>query len=209
LRWVLALVSPFASRLRLNELTEGGVDTDTAFGCGVLRVTIIRTWTNKQVLRRNTSVEGQVTTFVIFKTGTFCENVIKVCDIPVRAPSTSETKSCRTSQTSSAVSNSCEIGTGKRRRIDCNVASNAFEVQWGFRNTLTGSIDTISVSRTEQATVEASWRWRGENVTSSSRGRRSAITFGGSVGEVETVSSSRTEETIVQTRRRITLEELD
>jgi len=65
---VSALVNPLASRLRLDPFTEADVDADTRWRGYVVGVAIIRTWTNKKVLRRNTSVERQVTTDVILNT---------------------------------------------------------------------------------------------------------------------------------------------
>jgi hypothetical protein len=108
-RRVNALINPLASGLRLDPLAEGDIDAFTGRICSVARIAFIRAWPNKEVLRRNTSIEGKVTTDIIFNTGALVQGINQISNVLVRAPSTAKTKSLRLSQTSGAVSNCSKI----------------------------------------------------------------------------------------------------
>jgi len=165
----------------LNCSTSGNVDA-----ISVSRTVICALWRNKD-RRRGASIEGAVSTDVIFNANSRCELSEWVSG--VWAPSTLKSTTCSFSQTIRTIEDSSKILARQRRWVDGNVASRSivFNSSNVVRFADASVVDARTMSRTVFSVVEARWNNEGAFVKSGSWAL--TILSAGSIGEGQVGSS--------------------
>jgi len=174
--WFRAVSSPDVVRLVVDPSAEGSINTDT------ISSTVVRALWGNEVGRWDTGIEGQVSTDIIFNTGSMGELVEWHCC--VRAPSTSKAHSRSGSQTGGTV-RGIEGGARWGRDWGTLVTSRSTEDSAiRARDTNTGVVDTSSMARAEVSIIEAGWRRRSAQSTSVELvGRASGVGHTGSTNK--------------------------